>query len=157
MEAVFVGAGGHVGGAAQGFVSVNRQIFHAHSAQAAGMGAKGGKNLLRFRRAEGRGAERAGQFGFVQLMIAAQQNQSGLVFDDINQGLDLAHGRNTEGRCARASMVTTPGVANFSGPAAAGGTGCGLAGAAGGFFDVRRVSGRRRNRRFRSRRFRPGP
>ena len=79
MEAVLVGAGGHVGGAAQGFVRVHGQILHPDRAQAAGMGAQRRKNLLRLGRAEGRRAERAGQLRLVQLMVAAQQNQRRLV------------------------------------------------------------------------------
>ena len=50
MESVFVGAGGHAGGAAEGFIGVHGQIFDADGAEAAGMGAERGENLLRLRR-----------------------------------------------------------------------------------------------------------
>ena len=46
VEAVLVGAGGHVGGVAQAFVGINRQLRDADRAQAARMRAQRGEDLF---------------------------------------------------------------------------------------------------------------
>ena len=58
MKSVLVRARGHVGGAAQRLVRINRQILHAHRAQAAGMRLQRRENLLRLGGAKRCRAER---------------------------------------------------------------------------------------------------
>ena len=74
METIFVGASGQAGAITETFVGKNLELSHADSAQAAGMRSQSGKNLLCFAGPEVRRAECPGEFGFVQLVVTAQQN-----------------------------------------------------------------------------------
>ena len=157
MESIFVGAGGHAGGALQRFIGVNGQVFYADGAQAAGMGAEGRKYLLRFGGAEGSGAQSAGELGLVELMVAAQKDENGFIGDDVNQGFDLALRRDLERSGGQGINGEDARRGEFFGSGGRGGGGLEQGHAAGGFFRCWRRDGRPRRKRFRSRRFRRGP
>ena len=118
MEAVLIRAGGHVVRAAQAFVGVN---FKWHSFQpCSGFQAEAcatfksrlQRQVTRLRAERGRtflpawpdehvAPMHAREFGFVQLVVAANQNDDRLAVGDINERLDLAVRGNVVRRLAQ--------------------------------------------------------
>src|SRR5206468_2091050 len=96
METVFIRAGGHPDGAAQGFVGVNRDFprlnSRGDSAEAARMRAEFSENFLGGGGAKLSRPQNADQLRFIQLMIAAQQDKNRFALDEVDQCLDLAAG-----------------------------------------------------------------
>ena len=59
------------------------------------------ENLFSFGGAEGRRAQRARQFRFIQLIVPAQQDQHRLAFGKVNQRLNLSLGRHVVWRAGQ--------------------------------------------------------
>src|ERR1017187_6969832 len=105
METVFVRTGGHVVRAAQPLVGINGNIPRLHSrgysAETSRMRAERGRTFFRCRRPENRCAQSSGELRFLQLVVAADQNDNGFAVRDVNEGFDLAVGRNAVRRFAQ--------------------------------------------------------
>ncbi len=145
VEAVFVCAGGHASGAAQGFVGDHPQFAPARQrtgdgAEAAGVRAHGLEDFLGCGCAENGGAEADGEFGLVQLVVAANEHDDRLAFGDIDECFDLVVGLDVIGRGRqRFDGDDARRCELFRGGPRARGRGGGDRSPAGRFLNVRRV------------------
>jgi hypothetical protein len=87
--AVAVGAADHVAAAAQGEIGEDGHVAHADRAERAGVGAEPLAHLIGMSGPDGTSAQRLAQFGFAQLMIAAQQHEHRRAFGHHDERLDL--------------------------------------------------------------------
>ena len=152
MEPVLVGAGGHVVRAAQPFVGENfrnaslllyRVTCHRLASNTAprlpGCAPSSGNNFFRRGRTNRTVVRCCREFGFIQLVVAANQNNDRLAVGDVNQRLDLAIGRNVVRRFAQCLNGHNAGRGKFFNGRADFTRG-GFGNAAGGFLNVRRIT-----------------
>src|SRR5207248_726385 len=83
VKAIFVCAGRHGVRIFEPFIGINRQILDTDSAETPGMRPESAENLLAFGGPELDDAQRTGEFGFIELIVAPHQNEDRLALDDI--------------------------------------------------------------------------